>query len=87
MWTVTLPLTMVNGIVSRNPAIQTADIVGWTMWGIGVVIEAVADQQKLQFKKDTTSNHRWCDVGVWEWSRHPNYFGEVCKFALTGRNQ
>ena len=87
MWTVTLPLTVVNGIVSRNPAIQTVDIVGWTMWGIGVVIEAVADQQKLQFKKDTTSNHRWCDVGVWKWTRHPNYFGEVCKFALTGRHQ
>jgi len=77
---VSLPVTIVNGIVTRNPGIQTADVLGWVMWGIGVIIEAVADQQKLQLKRDPESQRRWCDVGVWKWSRHPNYFGEVWRF-------
>ena len=77
MWTVSLPVTIVNGIGTRNPGILTADVLGWVMWGIGVSIEAVADQQKLQFRRDPASQRRWCDVGLWKWSRHPNYFGEV----------
>jgi steroid 5-alpha reductase family enzyme len=47
------------------------------MWAIGAVIEMVADQQKLSFKKDPASRGKWCDIGVWKFSRHPNYFGEV----------
>ncbi|XP_024394765.1 uncharacterized protein [Physcomitrium patens] len=77
VWTVSLPVTIVNGIVTRNPEIQVVDVLGWAMWGIGVTIEAIGDQQKLRFKRDLASQRRWCDVGVWKWSRHPNYFGEI----------
>lgn len=76
MWTVSLPVTVVNGS-NRNPSIEVVDIVGWILWAIGLSIEAVADQQKLNLKKNSASKGRWCDVGVWYWSRHPNYFGEV----------
>jgi len=41
------------------------------------LIEAISDQQKLHFKKDSTNTGRWCNVGFWKWSRHPNYFGEI----------
>lgn len=84
MWTVSLPVTIVNGIVTRNPGIQTADVLGWVMWGIGVTMEAVADQQKLQLKRHPEAQRRWCDVGVWKWSRHPNYFGEVWRVITAG---
>lgn len=77
MWTVSLPLTIVNGVATRSPELQAADFVGWAMWAIGAVIEMVADQQKLSFKKDPASRGKWCDIGVWKFSRHPNYFGEV----------
>lgn len=77
VWTVSLPVTVVNGIVTRNPEIQMTDMLGWTMWGIGFIIEAIGDQQKLRFKRNPASAHRWCDVGVWKWTRHPNYFGEI----------
>eukprot|EP00270_Netrium_digitus_P002122 TRINITY_DN1236_c0_g1_i4.p1 TRINITY_DN1236_c0_g1~~TRINITY_DN1236_c0_g1_i4.p1 ORF type:complete len:299 (+),score=90.89 TRINITY_DN1236_c0_g1_i4:83-979(+) len=77
VWTVTLPVTIVNQEASRNPAIGVADIIGWTMWGIGLSVEAAADQQKLRFKSDPANRSRWCNVGVWKWSRHPNYFGEI----------
>lgn len=48
---------------------------GVVVWAIGLVIEAVADQQKFAHKK--TAGARWTDIGLWRHSRHPNYFGEL----------
>jgi steroid 5-alpha reductase family enzyme len=78
---VSLPVTVVNGS-DHNPNINVADIVGWVLWTIGLVIEAIGDQQKLNLKKNPATKGRWCDVGVWRWSRHPNYFGEVMIIKL-----
>lgn len=76
VWTVTLPVTIVNAS-HRNSSLQPADIIGWIMWAIGLVIEATADQQKLAFKNSPNNQGKWCDVGIWKYSRHPNYFGEI----------
>jgi steroid 5-alpha reductase family enzyme len=43
---------------------------------ISVVGEAVADGQLRRFKSDALNKGRVCDVGLWRWSRHPNYFFE-----------
>ena len=83
VWTVSLPVTIVNG-TTFNPPIGAADVIGWVMWTVGLVVEAVADQQKLGFKKDPANKGHWCDVGVWKWTRHPNYFGEVGSWAGLG---
>ena len=40
-------------------------------------IEVVADGQKAAFRKDAANKGRFIDSGVWAWSRHPNYFGEI----------
>jgi steroid 5-alpha reductase family enzyme len=77
VWTVSLPVTVVNGI-DRDPSVQAADIIGWIMWSVGVSVEATADQQKLTFKNAPENRGKWCNVGLWNISRHPNYFGEVC---------
>ncbi|KAL7152896.1 hypothetical protein ABFS83_04G129100 [Erythranthe nasuta] len=76
VWTVSLPLTVVNAS-SRNPSIEAADIIGWIMWAIGLFVEATSDQQKLVFKNAPENRGKWCDVGLWKYSRHPNYFGEI----------
>eukprot|EP01018_Ginkgo_biloba_P036885 Gb_31395 [translate_table: standard] len=76
VWTVSLPVTIVNAS-EQNPSVEPRDIIGWIMWLVGFSIEAVADQQKLQFKNDPTNTGRWCNIGLWRWSRHPNYFGEI----------
>ncbi|KAH9314759.1 hypothetical protein KI387_023386, partial [Taxus chinensis] len=75
-WTVSLPVTLANAS-NRNPSIRAQDIIGWSMYLAGLLIEAISDQQKLQFKKESTNKGRWCNIGLWKWSRHPNYFGEI----------
>jgi steroid 5-alpha reductase family enzyme len=42
-----------------------------------IAIEAVADRQLHAFIRDNTDPQRFMDRGLWRWSRHPNYFGEV----------
>lgn len=76
VWTVSLPVTVLNAS-SRSVGLGVTDFVGWAMFVFGLTFEAVADQQKLKFKQTEASNGRWTDVGVWKWTRHPNYFGEM----------
>ena len=52
-------------------------IAGVTVWLIGFVIEVVADRQKHRFRDDPRNADRFIDSGLWSWSRHPNYFGEI----------
>jgi len=42
---------------------------------VGFIIEVVADWQKSVFSAQKTG--KWIDVGLWRYSRHPNYFGEI----------
>ena len=49
---------------------------GIAIAAIGVIGETVADAQLARFRK--THHGQVCDVGLWSWSRHPNYFFEWC---------
>ena len=50
---------------------------GIAVWTIGILIEIVADQQKSAFRADPANKGKFIDTGLWAWSRHPNYFGEI----------
>jgi steroid 5-alpha reductase family enzyme len=50
---------------------------GLALWIIGFGIEAVADQQKSRFRSRPENAGRFISSGLWAWSRHPNYFGEI----------
>lgn len=51
--------------------------IGIAVWAAGFLIEIVADRQKSAFKADSSNDGKFIDVGLWAWSRHPNYFGEI----------
>ena len=50
---------------------------GCVIFVIGFLIEVIADFQLKQFIKKSTSKGSLCTNGLWNYSRHPNYFGEV----------
>lgn len=51
--------------------------VGLVLWAVGFGIEVVADRQKQAFRADPGNQDRFITEGLWAWSRHPNYFGEI----------
>jgi steroid 5-alpha reductase family enzyme len=52
-------------------------LAGATIWAVGLVIESVADAQKAAFKERDENRGRFISSGLWRYSRHPNYFGEM----------
>jgi steroid 5-alpha reductase family enzyme len=51
--------------------------VGIAVWLSGFAIEVISDNQKSSFKADPANQGKFINVGLWAWSRHPNYFGEI----------
>ncbi|MAG46667.1 MAG: hypothetical protein CMD93_04255 [Gammaproteobacteria bacterium] len=50
---------------------------GLALWIFGFSIEVIADRQKRAFKKNQQKDKEFITSGLWAWSRHPNYFGEI----------
>jgi steroid 5-alpha reductase family enzyme len=73
--TLAAALAVITG-VDREP-IGWIAIVGMAVWAAGFAIEVVADRQKSAFKRDPANDGRFITSGLWAWSRHPNYFGEI----------
>ena len=71
-----LALSIVVAAHNPNPNLRIQDLIGLTILSAAIVGEAVADQQLRTFKSDPANRKAVCDVGLWRWSRHPNYFFE-----------
>ena len=52
-------------------------LVGFLVWLAGFVIEVAADRQKSAFNAKRENKGKFIQSGLWSWSRHPNYFGEI----------
>lgn len=52
-------------------------LIGFLIWLSGFGIEVIADWQKSKFKSDPSNEGNFIRTGLWSWSRHPNYFGEI----------
>uniref|UniRef100_A0AAV1TUK8 Steroid 5-alpha reductase C-terminal domain-containing protein n=1 Tax=Peronospora matthiolae TaxID=2874970 RepID=A0AAV1TUK8_9STRA len=59
------------------PEVKPLDIIGTTLWVLGYLIEVTADYQKTQFRLDKRNEGQFISNGLWSYSRHPNYFGEI----------
>ena len=53
-------------------------IIGYIIIFISVIIEMKADIDIHEFKKIRTDRNQIINIGLWKYSRHPNYFGEIC---------
>ena len=52
-------------------------LAGGLLWIVGFAIEVAADSQKRKFRADPSNATAFITSGLWAWSRHPNYFGEI----------
>jgi steroid 5-alpha reductase family enzyme len=73
--TLACALAIITGF-EREPLGWVA-IVGIVVWITGFAIEVISDRQKSVFKQDPANQGRFITSGLWAWSRHPNYFGEI----------
>ncbi|KAI1374291.1 DUF1295-domain-containing protein [Hypoxylon crocopeplum] len=87
VWVVALPVTVLNSPAVRayqpQPAFGTTrDIAGAVLFGLGFVVESISDVQRFAFRQ-RYGKAAVCDTGLFYWSRHPNYFGEIIlQFAI-----
>ena len=58
------------------PALHPLEIAGAILWLIAISGEALSDAQLAAFKRDAANKGKVCAVGLWRFSRHPNYFFE-----------
>ncbi|MDB6092555.1 MAG: 3-oxo-5-alpha-steroid 4-dehydrogenase [Verrucomicrobia bacterium] len=65
-------------VVCLNPAptLHPLEIVGAGVWLLALSGEAVSDAQLAAFKRNARNKGQVCDIGLWRYSRHPNYFFE-----------
>jgi steroid 5-alpha reductase family enzyme len=69
------PVTYV--LVQGGGSFTALDAAGLCVWVVGFVFEALGDYQLLRFVREPANKGRIMTSGLWKYSRHPNYFGEV----------
>ena len=78
LWVLLTSAAGLAAITTAKPAtLEWIAFAGIAVWAFGFVIEAVADAQKRAFRSDPANRDRFIQSGLWAWSRHPNYFGEI----------
>jgi steroid 5-alpha reductase family enzyme len=77
--TVAVVMLPVSYLLDRDhpPGFGAWAAAGATVWLAGLLIEAVADAQKSAFRAQQENRGRFIASGLWRYSRHPNYFGEM----------
>jgi len=78
LWvSLTLAAALAAITTTVREGIGVVTVVGAAIWLVGIGLEATADAQKSRFRSDPANKGRFIHTGVWSWSRHPNYFGEI----------
>ena len=72
---ISCPIMLVNQ--SEAGGLTALDIAGVAVWLIGFLFEALGDYQLRAFKKKPENKGKIMSQGLWRYTRHPNYFGEV----------
>ena len=78
LWvSLTLAAALAAITTDQRKGLGVVAIVGLLVWAAGFALEATADFQKSSFRADPANKGTFIRAGVWSWSRHPNYFGEI----------
>ncbi len=78
LYLISLPVMFVN--FSAQQGFGVLEILGISVWCIGFYFESLGDNQLKDFVSDSANKGKLMDKGLWKYSRHPNYFGEVTQW-------
>ena len=81
LWiTFTLLSSLIIFTSNHSGNLEIYDYIGIITWISGLFIEVVADKQKSDFKNDISNKNKFISTGLWKYSRHPNYLGEIIEW-------
>ena len=78
LFIISVPVILVNNFSSSS--LNILDALGVLVWLIGFYFEAVGDYQLSKFINDPNNKGKLMCSGLWQYTRHPNYFGEVAQW-------
>ncbi len=78
LYLISLPVMFINHSVSSGFGIL--EVVGFIVWGIGFYFESTGDRQLKEFIANPANKGKLMESGLWRYTRHPNYFGEVTQW-------
>ncbi|KAA0021726.1 DUF1295 domain-containing protein [Antrihabitans cavernicola] len=76
-WFVSLPLQVSAATHPTHGFPQLILLVGVLLALVGIAFETIGDRQLAAFKANPANKGKVMDVGLWAWTRHPNYFGDA----------
>lgn len=77
IWFVSLPVQVAQ-VYAAPATLGWFAWLGAALWLAGFVFESVADHQLIRFRAEPANQGKVLQTGLWKYSRHPNYFGELC---------
>jgi len=78
MWVSICSMCALTAIASINGVVlNTYFYIGIIVFMAGFIFEIIADWQKAEFRKNPVNKNQFITHGLWSYSRHPNYFGEI----------
>lgn len=78
LYLISLPVIFINYAVSE--VFASLDALGLLVWVTGFYFESTGDHQLKKFNDNPANKGKLMDRGLWHYSRHPNYFGEVAQW-------
>ncbi len=78
LFLIVVPVLIINK--NAGPALGSLDVLGVAVWLLGFYFEAVGDAQLAHFIKNPENQGKLMQNGLWAYTRHPNYFGEVAQW-------
>lgn len=74
LWIIALPIIQTTGAIKTSNHLV---LIGILLFIIGFLWESIADWQLFRFKSKPENKGKILTTGLWKYSRHPNYFGEI----------